>query len=107
VLHAELARGLRLGHTDTRFYDVLDGPLGRLRDRRFADSSSNACTYSRTDACANACANTGTYIGTDRHPDSGPYAGSHAAAYSRSERFAYAISVSFSRTHSHYREQLF
>lgn len=102
VLHAQLARGLRLCHTDTRLYDVLDGPLGRLRDRRYADSGSNACTYSRADACSDA----GTYSGTDGYSDSGANAGSHAAAYSRPERFADPLSVSFSGTRSHYREQL-
>jgi len=52
VLHADLASGLRLGHPDTRLYDMLVGQCSRLRDRRFANSRTDDRSDGRTNAGA-------------------------------------------------------
>jgi hypothetical protein len=108
VLHADLARGLRLGYPDTRFYDMLDGPVGRLRDRRFANSRTDDRSDCRTNAGAarSADAYSGTHGRAAPDPDAGSDAGPYAAAYSRPERFSNADSVSFTGTHSDNSKQL-
>jgi len=112
VLHADLASGLRLGNPDTRLYDMLDGPVGRVCDRRFAhpctDDRADGRPNGRTNAGADrrADADSGTNGRTDPGPDAGSDAGSYAAAYSSPERFSNAYAVSFTGPHSHNSEQL-